>query len=103
MRKGRWQGELDAATSSKDVLNAARDYVALLTRDEIAVLPRGCRPVSIESETDINEWALRLVQNCLVDHADSTAIGLLQEVSDFFVMASSRLTELQASPKPVQP
>lgn len=100
MRKSRWQSELEAATTSKDVLNVTRDYVALLTRDEVALLPRGCRPMNVETEKDVNEWALRLVQQCLVVHCDSSAIGLLQEVSDFFVMASSRISELHASPNP---
>ncbi len=100
MRKGRWQSELEAATTSKDVVNVARDYAALLTRDEIALLPRGCRPMNIETEKDVNEWALRLVQQCLVNHPDISAIGLLQEVSDFFVMADSRISELHSSPNP---
>lgn len=99
MRKSRWLAELEAATTEKDAVNTARDFVALLTRDEVALLPRGCRPTSPNSPNDINEWALRLVQNCLVHQADSSGFALLQEVSDFFVMASARLTELQNSLK----
>jgi hypothetical protein len=99
MRKSRWLAELEAASTEKDVVNTARDFVALLTRDEVALLPRGCRPPSPNTSKDINEWAVRLVQNCLVHHTDSSGFDLLQEVSDFFVMASARLTELQGATK----
>jgi hypothetical protein len=104
MRKGRWHSELELAVTPKDVLNVARDYAALLTHDEIALLPRGCRPAAIETLEQINEWALRLVQECLVDTGgDNANQGLLQEVSDFFVMASARLGELHSSSNPAQP
>jgi hypothetical protein len=99
MRKSRWLAELDAAATEKDVVNSARDFVALLTRDEVALLPRGSRPTSPGNAKDVNEWAVRLVRNCLVHNGDSSGFDLLQEVSDFFVMASARLTELQSSPK----
>ena len=103
MRKSRWRDELEAATTDKDVVNVARDFVALLAREELASLPKNCQPVSIETCEDIAQWALRLVQESLNYHSETAGIQLLREISEFFAEASSKLSELRAPHKASEP
>lgn len=97
MRKGRWRSELDAATTEKDVLNIARDYVAFLARGELASLPADFRLGRIESCLDVTELALRLVQESMNYDSESAGLRLLRSMSEFFAEASEKLTELGAT------
>lgn len=97
MRKSRWRGELDAATSEKDVLNIARDYVAFLARGELASLPKDFKVGPIGSCMDITELALRLVKESMNYDSESSGLRLLRNMSEFFAAASEKLTEMGVS------
>lgn len=94
MRKTRWRADLDAATSNKEVLDLARDFLAFLSRDDFLSLPVSCRlpvPTSVE---EIAQYALQLLRESLSFHADETSTRVLQEMSEFFSAANARLSEL---------
>lgn len=94
MRKSRWRSELDAATTEKDVLNIARDYVAFLARGELASLPSDFKLGPIDSCLDITELALRLVRESMNYDSESAGLRLLRNMSEFFAAATDKLTEL---------
>src|SRR5260221_14789862 len=62
MNESRWRVELKAAATDKDVLNVARDYVALLAGEHLEDLPRDLRPGPLPNWEGVSEWALKLVQ-----------------------------------------
>ena len=95
MRKSRWRSELDAATSEKDILNTARDYVAFIARDELLTLPEGFKVGPIDSCLDITELALRIVKESMKHDSTTPGLRLLTNMSEFFASASERLTEIQ--------
>jgi hypothetical protein len=94
MRKSRWRGELDAATTEKEVLNTARDYVAFLARGELAYLPKDFKLGPLDTCLDITDLALRLVQAGMHFESQSEGLRLLNGMSEFFAAASERFTEL---------
>jgi hypothetical protein len=98
MRKDRWRSELDAATSEKDVLNVARDYVAFLARSEVESLPSNFRLGPLETCMDVADLALRLVQASMRFDSESEGLRLVRSMSEFFAAASEKFTELGISP-----
>lgn len=96
MRKSRWHSELEAATTDKDVLNVARDYVAMIAREEFLSIPVACRPGRIASCDDVMNAALKLVQESLKTATESEGVKVLREVSEFFAAAAAKLTEIHA-------
>ena len=95
MRKERWRQELDAATSEKDVLDVVRDYVALLTHDELELVPAGSRPNLVRTAEDLAGWAVNLVRTQLAMIAQSEGIEVMREMSEFFAAAAAKITEIQ--------
>ena len=93
-----WQAMLDAAASEEEIVTAARDYVAMLTPEEIAELPRECRPFRIVDGSDVTDYAFRLAhEQFLWDPLESST---LQKLSAFMTSASLRLSQiLAASPQ----
>ena len=98
MKENRWRGELKAATTEKDILNLARDYVAFLARSELELLPPGFKVGPLESCTDIGDLALRLVQASMRFESESEGLRLLRSMSEFFGAASEKFTELGIPP-----
>jgi hypothetical protein len=98
MRKNRWRAELDAATSNKEVLDLARDYLAFLSRDDFLSLPASCRlapPLTVE---DVAQYALQLLQESLSFRMEALSTRVVQEMSEFFSAASARLSDLRSIP-----
>lgn len=93
--ESRWPDELHAAATDKDVLNVARNYVALLASEELQALPRDLKPGPLATCGDVADWALTLVQASLSLHPDESGVEILRNISEFFAAASSRLSELQ--------
>jgi hypothetical protein len=98
MRKARWRADLDGATSTKEVLDLARDFLAFLSRDDFLSLPVSCRLASPVRIDEIAQYAFQLLQESLSFHAEGTSTRVLQEMSEFFNAANARLAELQALP-----
>jgi len=98
MKETRWRSELDAATTEKDVLNVARDYVSFLARSEVELLPKGFKMGPLETCMDIADLALRLVQASMRFESESEGLRLLRNMSEFFASASEKFTELGIPP-----
>jgi len=99
MRKSRWRAELDAATTEKEVLNTAKDFVAFLARNELASLPKNFKLGPLDSCLDVTDLALRLVQASMHYESESEGLRLLNSMSEFFAAASEKFTELGIMPK----
>ena len=95
MRKERWRQELTAATTEKAVIDVVRDYVALLTHDEVAGIPPGSRPGIVHTGEEIAGWAVNLVRNQLAMIAQSEGIEVMRDMSEFFAAAAAQITEIK--------
>lgn len=94
-----WQGLLDAAASEEEVVTAVRDYLALVSPEEIAALPVACRPGRIVDASDVNDYAFVLAQHQFL--RDPLEVTTLQKLSSFMTSASLRLTQLLSRPEQV--
>lgn len=95
MQKERWREELAAAASEKDVVNVVRDYIALLSHDELSTLPGNARPGLVRSGEDIAGWAVNLVRSQLASIAQSEGVDVMRDMSEFFAAAAARITEIR--------
>jgi hypothetical protein len=95
MSKERWREELAAAASEKDILNVVRDYVALLSRDELELLPGEARPGIIRTAEEISEWAVKLVRDQLAIIAASAGAEVLRDLCEFFAAAAAKMVEVK--------
>ena len=109
-----WFQQLDRAQGAASVVEIARDYLATWTPEEIARLPRDCRPGRVRSASDLED-----LHSCAVDAYRSTRatgdeLTALQLLTSFLVRANVRLAQLKAvdaddsddpndSPTPPQP
>ena len=88
-RSSPWFDLLAAATTPEEVLNVARDYLATWTPEEIASLPRACRPPRrIKFPEEIVDYAFVLVKAHLEAGPDS---GAVTRMATFFAEASWRV------------
>ena len=68
-----WHHRIVEARSYKELLDAAREYLASLTPHEWASIPRGCRPDRIKGIDDLEFWHRRLAEEYLEIAATSQA------------------------------
>jgi hypothetical protein len=95
-----WQGRLEAATSREDVVDVARDFLALVTPEEVARMPVDCRPGKLVDGEDVANYAVMLARrscdpDCFGDHN-------LQRVAAFFGDALGRLSQLAPAAAPTE-
>jgi hypothetical protein len=90
-----WLYSLDAAESEKDVLAAARDYLAMWTPLEISRIPEECRPGKIVASDDIGDIAFRISQAHLASSGPIADRLLLERMMSFFVHANARIAQLR--------
>ena len=95
MRKERWREELAAADTEKDVVNVVRDYIALLTHDELSSIPGNARPGLVRTGEEIAGWAVSLVRSQLVYIAQSEGVEVMRDMSEFFAAAAAKITEIK--------
>jgi hypothetical protein len=93
-----WEGQLEQAADAAAVAAIARDYLALLTPAEIALLPDEARPARIRDADDVTETHERLVEAYRRTRASGAELALLQRLSGFFARASVRMADLAAGP-----
>jgi hypothetical protein len=89
-----WYHLVDNATSSLEVVGAARDYFASWTPHEISLLPERCRPGKVRDASDIEFLHDLVVDEYRDSHATGEELSRLQELTSFLVRASQRLGEL---------
>src|SRR5262249_39113491 len=58
-----WQGQLDQADRPDAVLAVARDYLAQVSPEEVALLPEECRPMRLVDADDVANYAFELARN----------------------------------------
>ena len=91
-----WFHQLDGASSDSEVIGVSREYLATWDPEELARLPRECRPGRIKSREDIEE-----LHACLVDEYRDTRLAgaelsALQRMTSFIVRASIRIAQLDS-------
>ena len=88
-RPAAWFDLLAAATTPDEVVHIARDYLATWTPEEIAALPRACRPPRIiKFPEEIVDYAFALVKAHLDAGADANGVT---RMATFFAEASWRV------------
>ena len=89
-----WYHLIDNATTSAEVVSAARDYLASWTPHEISLLPERCRPGKLRDASDIEFLHDLVIEEYRNSHASGEGLSRLQELTSFLVRASQRLAEL---------
>ncbi len=90
-----WLYVIDGAESERDVVTAARDFLATLSPVELSRLTECCRPGKINDGEDISDLAFRLSQEHLVFAGSLNDRLLLERIMAFFVHATARIADLQ--------
>ena len=88
-----WQARLKEASTPQDVVAVARDFLALRTSQELALLPEDCRPGEMRDEEDVTRYALKLASSN--PDPDSVEAGALRRVGTFFTRAALKIVELR--------
>ena len=89
-----WQHRLDAARGVDEIVEAARDFVAILDPSELASLPPECRPPKIVDAEDVSTYAFELVRSECAE--GSATAELVHKLARFFSHASMRLAQITA-------
>jgi hypothetical protein len=87
-----WQDRLEAADTEWDVVQVAKDYMATLDPEQVALLPGSCRPRKLITGNDVSSYAFDLVRYECGD-ADQAA-PFIHRLAAFFSHASIRLSEI---------
>lgn len=89
-----WFAQIDRATSVAEALRVARDYIATLTPEELALVPAECRPGRVRDEKDIEDLHGTLVDVYRASRASGEELEVLQRLTSFYVRLVIRLSEL---------
>jgi hypothetical protein len=85
-----WQSRLDNASSEREVVSIAREFMAQFTPAEVNAVPENCRPGKIVDADDIARCAVELARyECQGDGET-----VISKLSTFFSSASERLSQL---------
>ena len=87
-----WQDRLEACDSESDVVQVAKDYMATLDPEEVALLPDTCRPRKLITGNDVSSYAFDLVRYECGDTDDSAPF--IHRLAAFFSHSSIRLSEI---------
>lgn len=84
------------AKTLDDVVTATGQYLARWTPEDLALIPRRCRPHWIGSAEDIEMYAGQLQTECARRDASGTAIsGELELMRDFFAAATGTILQIK--------
>jgi hypothetical protein len=92
-----WFDQLEEATTVAGAVAVARDYIAMWSPQEIALLPPAVRPGRLRDEADIAELHERLVDEYRTTRASGEQLSALQRLMGFFARASVRIAQLAPS------
>lgn len=95
-----WHRRIVAARTWKELLDAAREYLASLTPHEWASIPRGCRPDRIKGIDDLEFWHRRLAEEYLELAATAQTTDTHRAMLAFFTAAAERAGELHGDALP---
>lgn len=88
-----WLRDLERATTEREVIASARDYVSLWAPRE---LPDGCQEIRIEGEEDIPRWRERLASGSDA-MAGRQGADRYRDLVAFLSRASEKLGELHGN------
>jgi hypothetical protein len=83
---------LRTATSEAEVIGLVRDFLAEWRPEELAHVPRVCRPGKMRDGEDIADCAYALTQARM---AKAESHPLVLEMENFFAHACTRISELE--------
>lgn len=86
-----WQERLEQCQSEGEVVQAVREYVALLTPEEIASLPKDFIPGRITDGDDISAFAVQLL---IRETRSEGQNPLLHKLAHIFGLASVQLSKV---------
>jgi hypothetical protein len=89
-----WFAQLDNAQSGPAVVAIVRDYLALWSPEEIALLPPAVRPGRVRDASDVAELHARLVEEYRNTRASGDPLAALQRLTGFFARASVRIAQV---------
>jgi hypothetical protein len=92
-----WLQQLDRATTPEEVVAISRDYLSTWTPEELARLPRGCRPGRLREPEDIEELHACSFDAYHATRASGAELTALQRLTSFIVQASQRIASLRAA------
>jgi len=87
-----WHGRLGEAASADDVVAIARDYLALWSPEELALIPQDLRPGKLVDADDVTGYALALVQARM--GRGTPGEDVVHKIGNFFGSASLRLSQI---------
>lgn len=90
-----WYQQLDSAQDVAGVVAISRDYFATWTPEELARLPRGCRPGRVRAPSDLEDLHACAVDAYRTTRASGDELKALQLLTSFLVHASQRLAQLK--------
>lgn len=93
-----WFRQIENAGSAEEVVAIARDYFATWTPQDLAKLPRECRPGRMKSPGDVEQLHACLVEEYRQNRLASEELSALQRLTSFVVRASVRLAQFEKGP-----
>ena len=91
-----WQGRLNMASSTAEIVVLAREFLATWSADDLAKLPDTCEAGEMSSSDDIAYYAFRLVREQCSGDAQCVE---LHRMATFFACASQRVSQILAIAK----
>ncbi len=85
-----WQGLLSEARGESEVLGVVKDYVALLSREELLQLPKHLLPPRLVDADDLSLYALQLARQ----HQLGESTVVLEKLANFVTDAAQRLSQV---------
>ncbi len=86
-----WEERVDLCDTEHEVIQVAREFLAMLEPWELARLPVDCKPRKLLTADDVSEFAFDVVR-WERDHADCSSH--VARMATFFSRASTRLSQL---------
>lgn len=86
-----WLARIESAHSVAELIRTLRDYLASLSAEEIAQLPKGVSGASLAGAADIQEWAVMLAHHDLRGDPDAQA---LHRSAVVFAAAGAKIPKL---------
>ena len=97
-RLERWRPLIQGATTEHQLLAVMRDYCGSWLPSELAKLPRGCPPCSLETTEDIPGLALDYTAYELKFDGPDDVRALLRDLALVFTTAAQQLKRLTPGP-----
>ena len=88
-----WRGRLNEAATADAVVAVCNDYLAAWSPEGLTRLPKDFVPARLADVEDVSKYALQLLQRQL---AAEPGFVEIQEMAEFFVAASQRLSQVLA-------